>query len=919
MQAARAPAAGVPGSSPALDQTIQFLLSPVPECPPSCLGQVAGIAPGMPLQPPAQSSGPSTTLPPQVQSHSRFPAAPQRMQSTPAPQQAPPAPAQAHNNFETDDELDEVDFDFDEEINNRLAQLAPELITQLAPQRRAAIEAESDGTKDLQWGKQFPWSDEVMRLNRQFFGIGTFRLSQRQAINATLAGNDCFVMMPTGGGKSLCYQLPAIVQGGLTLVISPLVSLIQDQVFHLQEAGINSGYLSGSVSWEEQRGMMDSLRQTPPGIKVLFVTPEKVAASDNLMRMLDTLYQREELNRIAIDEAHCVSQWGHDFRPDYKKLGQLKRRYPHVPVLALTATATPRVQHDVVQQLSLRDCITFKSSFNRPNLRYEVRKKENKFDKSIACMADTIIEKFTGQGGRVQCGIVYCLSRENCEKVASELQKALRSRTGRHNLRINAYHAQMPVEEREKTQYDWTHDKVQIIAATIAFGMGINKSDVRFVMHFSMPKSLEGYHQETGRAGRDNKLASCILYYNYGDAVRTRHMLKQSAQENHTPPDQLQCNMDSLNAMMAYCEEEVECRRVMILTHFGETSFASVQCRGTCDLCVRNQSKSFEKRDMTTAAQDAVKVARVCGHQSSMSHVVDVFRGANSAAVRNKGHDRLQEHGLGSHLSKADAARLLRQLLVQRVLIEDTFRRDNEYGNVGSRVLVHEPSARRIAAGDLRIELPFALSAKAAREREGGNGGGRRSTGGRSSRSTQEDPIEASQEDEAAPAQEIIEIEDDAEDELPQEERIARQVSRTALQQLNLMLEARRNSTRAILEATVIEALVRARPVSEPQLEALQVSKFSANTRASYGSHILDALNQAKAFLDKLRSGEVTSPDEFQLDTDSMTSKWKRKVPSSFGGGPSSSQPPPAQRATQQPPTLTVQKPVIPGVQYDIV
>ncbi|BDA40672.1 ATP-dependent DNA helicase Q-like 4A [Coccomyxa sp. Obi] len=737
---------------------------------------------------------------------------------------------------------------------------------------------QTDGSKDSRIQGNYPWSEDLARANEEFFGNASFRPNQREAINATIIGKDCFVLMPTGGGKSLCYQLPAMLCKGVTVVISPLVSLIQDQVFHLEQAGISCGYLSGAQEYDESRSIMQKLQQTPPGIKILFVTPEKVARSDYLMRTFDALHSRRLLDRVAVDEAHCVSQWGHDFRPDYKGLSVFKRRYPNVPLLALTATATPRVQHDVVQQLCLKHCVVFRSSFNRQNLRYEVSKKKGKFDDAIKEMEDRIARNFCHHG-RVQCGIVYCLSRNDCEKVAAELQKKLAGRLG-NRVRVSHYHAAMTQQEREEVQANWTHDRMQVIVATIAFGMGINKPDVRFVMHFSVPKSLEGYHQETGRAGRDGKVATCILYYSYADAVRMRHMLKQSAEEQNTSPAQLQCNMDSLNHMIAYCEEQVECRRSVLLAHFGE-SFDVKRCHGTCDVCASRNGQDFEQRDLTAEALAVVRLVRAVKQHGSLSHVVDVFRGANTKAVKDRGHNALPEHGAGKALSKNEALRLLRKLVVVGVLSEETFRADNQYGGVMSHLSVCEPVARRLADGALHIRMPFLVAKEAEQQQQQQQQQAakkkafpRARKAGRAAGAPPgaEAVVVAEPEDEV----EIID-DDDADDSCAtQEEVSAREAARAALEQLTEVLGARHGSRQhRILEGPTVEALARARPTSMAALRALtRIPRFSKNKRTLYGADIVTALNQATAFVEQQRLG-LASQAEFRLDVSALS---KRKA-----------------------------------------
>ncbi|KAB5563726.1 hypothetical protein DKX38_003780 [Salix brachista] len=592
-----------------------------------------------------------------------------------------------------------------------------------------------EGSNDPKWSStNFPWTKKLEANNKKVFGNHSFRPNQREVINATMSGYDVFVLMPTGGGKSLTYQLPALICPGVTLVISPLVSLIQDQIMHLLQANIPAAYLSANMEWTEQQEILRELCSDYCKYKLLYVTPEKVAKhlkngfvysgliycqngfiqwkivslvelmgwwhgavdfeSDVLLRNLESLNGRGLLARIVIDEAHCVSQWGHDFRPDYK--------------LALTATATASVKEDVVQALGLVDCIVFRQSFNRPNLWYSVIPKTKK------CLED--IDKFIRENHFDECGIIYCLSRMDCEKVAEKLQEC--------GHKTAFYHGNMDAAQRSFVQRQWSKDEVNIICATVAFGMGINKPDVRFVIHHSLPKSIEGYHQECGRAGRDGQRASCVLYYSYSDYIRVKHMIIQGQAEQspwtagcsrnnmRNSDGILEKNTENLLRMVSYSENDVDCRRLLQLLHFGE-KFDSGNCGNTCDNC--SKIKTLVEKDVTESAKQLVELVKLTGQHFSSSHILEVYRGSLSQFVKRHRHESLSLHGAGKHLAKGEASRILRHLVIEDFLAEDV-KKSDIYGSVSSVLKVNESKAYNLRSGEQRIVLRFPSSVKVSKQ-----------------------------------------------------------------------------------------------------------------------------------------------------------------------------------------------------------
>lgn len=516
-----------------------------------------------------------------------------------------------------------------------------------------------------------PWSKDVRKALKDRFKLNGFRRHQLEAINATLAAKDAFVLMPTGGGKSLCYQLPAVVQSGktkgVTVVISPLLSLMTDQVAHLRELHIQAATLNSEVPSEERREIMNYLRDPYPEqfIQLLYITPEMINKSESILNALSGLHRKKRLARIVIDEAHCVSQWGHDFRPDYVALGEVRDRFPGVPFMALTATATENVKLDVMHSLSMENATTFSQSFNRPNLHYEVRSKvgRSKVKEFLDDVAGLIKSKYPNQ-----TGIIYTLSRKNCEQLAEKLAKE-------YKIKAHWYHAQMSPEEKKKVQQDWQSGRTKVVVATIAFGMGIDKPDVRFVIHHTIPKSLEGYYQETGRAGRDGKNSFCYLYYGFQDTkVLTDFIYKGEGNDA-----QKERQRDMLKSMIQYCENRSDCRRVQVLRYFGEV-FSKEECEHTCDNC--NSGATFKSVDFTAQAQAAMSIVKQLQKQQvTLLYCLDVLRGSNSVKKKNMDHESLREFGFAKDIPRGDVERLFYRLLMENALEEHSVINRSKFAN----------------------------------------------------------------------------------------------------------------------------------------------------------------------------------------------------------------------------------------------
>jgi ATP-dependent DNA helicase RecQ len=477
------------------------------------------------------------------------------------------------------------------------------------------------------------------------FGFDDFRAGQEAVVDDVLAGRDVLALMPTGGGKSLCYQLPALLQPGVSLVVSPLIALMQDQVRQLEDNDIGATFINSSVAAGElARRVAGMLRGD---YKLVYLAPERLVLPeflDALGRLRSTL----GINAFVIDEAHCVSEWGHDFRPEYRQLSVLRRRHPETPILAFTATATPRVRTDIAAQLTLRNPAVHLSSFNRPNLYYEVRPKTPRSYDELKARAQA--------GG---AGIVYCLSRRRVDELAVDLR--------RDGIRVLPYHAGLDARTRRDNQEAFIRDDVQVVVATIAFGMGINKPDVRWVVHYDLPKSLESYYQESGRAGRDGDPARCTLYFGAGDLRTAEFLIQQKVDPVSGQPleDEQRIARRQLHQVVNYAES-TECRRAIQLAYFDEV-FAP-PC-AACDNCC--EPRSLE--DYSTEAQQFLScIARLAqrGERFGAAYIIEILRGARTERIAHRAHDSLSVYGIGKHRTLDTWRLVARSLLHQRLLVQ---------------------------------------------------------------------------------------------------------------------------------------------------------------------------------------------------------------------------------------------------------
>jgi ATP-dependent DNA helicase RecQ len=491
------------------------------------------------------------------------------------------------------------------------------------------------------------------------FGYDSFRMNQQPAIEAVLARKDCVVLMPTGGGKSLCYQIPALLLDGLTLVVSPLIALMKDQVDALKSNGIEAAFLNSTQSGQQQGEVFRAIREGK--LKLLYVAPERLLQSgDQFLEYLRGI----NVSLFAIDEAHCISSWGHDFRPEYLQLAKLKQNFPHIPLIALTATADKLVRRDIIERLHIHNAALFVSSFNRPNIFYAVEPKKNHYAKLL---------NYLGQR-KEQSGIIYCLSRKAVESLAADLRD--------EGFTALPYHAGLDKETRDKNQELFLKDEVKIIVATIAFGMGIDKSNVRFVIHCDVPKNIESYYQETGRAGRDGLQSEALLFFSWGDVQKLEDFARVEGNAEQT-----EIMLKKLRIMGNFGDLKT-CRRKFLLNYFSEET---VTACGHCDNC----QTEFERFDGTIIAQKALSAVARTGQKFGMSYLIDFLRGSEAKTIREE-HKALKTYGVGADIARENWFEYFRDLIGQGYLKQT----DGQYP-----VIVLTETSEDVLRGKVQVEL----------------------------------------------------------------------------------------------------------------------------------------------------------------------------------------------------------------------
>ncbi|CAD8084956.1 unnamed protein product [Paramecium primaurelia] len=524
---------------------------------------------------------------------------------------------------------------------------------------------------------QFDWDTNVLKALKGAFGKEQFKANQKAIINCVLAGKDVFVCMPTGYGKSITFQIPAFVENGVSIVVMPLISLIFDQVHYLTSLGIPSLNMSGSNRLLTAQQILDQK------IKLIYTTPEKLEKSEAFKQILGDLFNRKLIKRFVIDEAHCVSKWGRDFRPDYLKLSNVRNEYPNIPIIALTATAPEEVKEDIIDVLQIKGCLYLQSSFNRPNLIYEVRQREE-FKKTVQ-----EIKEFINSTYPKQSGIIYCLTQSECQTLSQNLII--------HGIGSDFYHAGLNEKERHRIHKNWLMNEVQVIVATVAFGMGIDKKDCRFVIHFQMPKSIENYYQESGRAGRDGKQAHCLLFYNNNDYKTNLYLMDTNTEMT---PQMQKYNIKKLDQMQQFCYDRVSCRRVLQLSYLGE-NFDKTLCNQKCDNCERDD-ENVEKINLT---KEALKILE-CLDKSQLTEnqLIQCLKGAHDKKKSQNSQKNVEQiFGLFKH-NPRNITPLLNQLRAQNALSQNV-QCYNIKGNFKNKVVYLIPNSET-SISNVIISIP---------------------------------------------------------------------------------------------------------------------------------------------------------------------------------------------------------------------
>ncbi|MCX8588845.1 MULTISPECIES: DNA helicase RecQ [unclassified Gilliamella] len=500
--------------------------------------------------------------------------------------------------------------------------------------------------------------DQIDTVLHNVFGYKSFRNQQKEIIESIIDGRDTLIIIPTGGGKSLCYQIPAVILPKTAIVISPLISLMKDQVDQLAANGIPAAYLNGSQSSSEQQNVIEQYLNH--SIKLLYISPERLA-----LAYFQSLIEQNPPSLIAIDEAHCISQWGHDFRPDYRQLGQLSARFPGVPIVALTATADKMTQADIITQLNLVDPLVVVRSFDRPNIRYTVVEKYN--------LTDQIVSFIETQKGN--SGIIYCASRSKVEDMTTRLAA--------RGFSVAAYHAGLTNQQRQQAQEAFLKDDIQIIVATVAFGMGINKPNVRFVVHADCPRSIEAYYQETGRAGRDGVPAEVMLLFNANDLSWYRQQISEKMEGQHKDVE-----FHKIDAMQSFAQS-LTCRRIVLLNYFGEQRHEPCN---NCDICLYPP----EHYDGLVDAQKVLSCIYRVEQRYGAQYIAEVLRGSNRSKIKENGHDRLSVYGIGKEHSIDYWLHVIRQLIYHGYLIQNI---------AAYNTLQLTERARQILKGEIALSL----------------------------------------------------------------------------------------------------------------------------------------------------------------------------------------------------------------------